>query len=182
MPEFLDLGMVKRVVDVESELTPALCDDWDEKDPTVLNNTELNCLYNIAGYIVSRVENNDKVCNECVSSVCSREPINTNYSAYVALKEWKAGSLKIVTEHCFEFFLEIEKTFRSLKELLLKNQKLIVLKKITDKVERFKFGDCHPMKSKMLNRYVEFRCKNLGSLRTKGIKKKSEKGAYLKAS
>jgi len=53
------------------------------------------------------------------------------------------------------------------------------MKKLKLELSAFSFSECHPIKTKMINRFIKFRCKNLGTLLTKNIKKNA---ACLKAS
>jgi len=55
----------------------------------ILNIVEL---FNYRLYInISRIENNDKVCDGCINSVCSSKLLKTEYSAFVQIKEYKTG-------------------------------------------------------------------------------------------
>lgn len=58
---------------------------------------------NITGYIVSRIENSETCCENCIASVCAFEPIVAEYTALVRLKEFKIGCLKYVTENVLNF-------------------------------------------------------------------------------
>lgn len=49
------------------------------------------------GHIISRIENNDKVCDDCIKSIYSSKALNTDYFAFVQIKEYKTGCLKHVT-------------------------------------------------------------------------------------
>lgn len=131
------------------------------------------------GYIISRIENNDKVCDGCINSVCSSKPLKTDYSAFVQIKEYKTGCLKYVTEECFQFFLSMEIIFRKCRSLILNNKRELFMKTLELELSAFSFSECHPIKTKMINRFIEFRCKNLGTLLTKNMKKSA---ACLKAS
>lgn len=53
------------------------------------------------------------------------------------------------------------------------------MKKLELELSAFLFSECHPIKTKVINRFIEFRCKNLGTLLTKNMKKIA---ACLKAS
>ena len=134
---------------------------------------------NITGYIVSRIENSETCCKNCIASVCAFEPMLAEYTALVRLKEFKIGCLKYVTDNCFKFFLRMEETFRKHRSLIIKNKRSIFMEKLASELYNFNFSDCHQIKKKMLNRYIEFRCKNLGVLLTKNLKKNF---ASLKAS
>lgn len=78
---------------------------WDKSNDKSLNLAEQNCLYNIAGYIVSRVMHFDKVCDECVGSKVA------NYANLVTLREYKKECLFYVTEKVFTIFLKCEHIF-----------------------------------------------------------------------
>ena len=46
----------------------------------ILSNTEQNCLFNIAGYIISRVKKNEKICFEFLDS---KNRVNADYKKFV---------------------------------------------------------------------------------------------------
>jgi len=122
---------------------------------------------------VSRIEKNDKICFNCIDSVCCLQPLNTSYSAYVSLKEYKPGSLKYVSEDCFQLFLIMEIFFRRYRNLILSNKRDLFMDKLQLELMDYKFCKCSAIKTKIINRFIEFRCKNLGKLMTKNIKKKT---------
>jgi len=53
------------------------------------------------------------------------------------------------------------------------------MKKLSLELGSFSFSEWHPIKTNMINRFIKFRCKNLGTFLTKNIK---ESAACLKAS
>lgn len=105
-----------------------------------------NCL--TIGYIISRIENNDKVCDGCINSVCSSKPLKTDYSAFVQIKEYKTGCLKYVTEECFHFFLRMEIMFRKCRRFILNNKRELFMKILELELSAFSFSECHPIKTK----------------------------------
>lgn len=52
---------------------------------------------------------------------------------------------------------------------------------LEDAIKEFTFPKCHEIKNRLVSRFIEFRCKNLGTYLSKQIKKKKD-GAILKAS
>jgi len=138
------------------------------------------CLY--LGYIISRVKANDKVCQECFLNVCVKEPLESEYSTFLNLKEYKQGCLNRASEDTFKFFLCIENIFRKNRSLVLNNRKNF-MDILNAAIDTFEFSDCHNIKSKLLSRFIEFRCKNLACYLNKQMKNKKKKnGALLKAS
>lgn len=93
----------------------------------------MNCL--TIGYIISRIENNDQVCDGCINSVCSSKPLKTDYSTFVQIKEYKTGCLKYVTEECFQFFLSMEKMFRKCTTFNFKQQEGIIHEEIRTSIK-----------------------------------------------
>lgn len=121
------------------DVGPASCPGFKDAK-CVLNNNEQNCLYNIAGYLLSRVENNDKVCKVCVGSVCCNTLPTAIYSTFVALKEFKPGCLKYVTISCFSFFLQMETMFRKYRTMILGNEREGFLKKLKSAAKTHPFA------------------------------------------
>lgn len=87
--------------------------------------------------------------------------------------------MKYITEECFNFFLNIEIFFRQNRPLILSNKRDLFMKQLTIQLVDYTFCNCHDIKTKMINRFIEFRCKNLGKLLTKNVFKST---AILKAS
>jgi len=110
---------------------------------------------------VSRIEKNYKICSNCIDSVCHLQPLNTNYSAFVSLKKYKPGSLKYVSEDGFQLFLNMEIFFRRYRNLILCNKRDLFMEKLQSEQMSNTFCKCNVIKTK-INRFIEFRCKNLG--------------------
>jgi len=120
----------------------------------------LKCTFIYLGYIISRVKANDKVCQDCLLNVCVKEPLKTEYSIFLNLKEYKQGCLNHASENTFEFFLLMENIFRENRSLVLNNRKNF-MDILNAAIEKCKFPECHNIRSKLLSRFIEFRCKNL---------------------
>jgi len=74
---------------------------------------------NITGkaYIVSRIENSETCCANCIASVCTFEPMVAEYTALVRLKEFKIGYLKysnMLLTNVLNFFLGWKKFFENI--------------------------------------------------------------------
>jgi len=103
---------------------------------------------NITGYIVSRIENSETCCENCIASVCAFEPMVAEYTALVRLKEFKIDCLKYVTDKFFKFFLRMEETIRKQRSLIIKNQSNIFMEKLSSELYNFNFSDCQKIKKK----------------------------------
>jgi len=79
----------------------------------------------------------------------------------------------------FLIFLSMEIMFRKCRSLILNNKRELFMETLELELSAFSFSECHPIKTKMINRFIEFRCKHLGTLLTKNMKKSA---ACLKAS
>jgi len=65
---------------------------------------------------------NDKVSQDCLLNVCVSEPLKTEYSTFVNLKEYKQCCLNHASENTFKFFLWMENIFRNNRSLVLNRQ------------------------------------------------------------
>ncbi|MBY0580366.1 MAG: hypothetical protein K2P53_01595 [Rickettsiales bacterium] len=158
--------------------------DWDKTSNLILSNAEQNCLFNIAGYIISRVKKIEKVCTICFESLVSKNRVNAGYTKFVTDKEHKVGSLFFANETTFALFLQMELIFRSFEPYLnsQKNCNTMLLEKINSD-EQIKsltlYPNCHQIKLKLENRFITFRLK-IFSLKKKRLlckKKKTKKGS-----
>lgn len=70
-----------------------------------------------------------------------------------------------------ELFLCIERIFRQNRSVVLNNRNKF-MEIIEATIIEFEFANCHNIKSKLLSRFIEFRCKNLGRYLNKQIMKK----------
>lgn len=130
--------------------------------------------YLITGYIISRVKLNDQVCEKCFVDVCVEKPLKTTYSTFVNLKEFKTGSLQHPSELTFNFFLCMENIFRKYRSLVLHNREEFQ-KMLDAAISSFTFPDCHYVKKRLMRRFIEFRCKNVGCFLNKRLIKLKKK-------
>lgn len=170
------LDVVKEKVHKPAE-NIQLPENWDKSHAFTLDNSEQNALYNIAGYIISRVKNNDSICNLCVNALGSKLKNDESYATFVSTKEFKDKCLFYANKKTFAFFLKMELIFRSLEAHLLSlpsNVKQLVNDVIDADVEIIKvayFPKCHFIKKKLQERFVNFRLKVLGLKKKRSIKK-----------
>ena len=85
---FLDI-VKSKVLKPQQKKRIVLPKDWVKTSSLILRNAEQNCLFNIAGCIISRVkkiENNEKISFE---SLGSKKRINADYTKFVTYKEHK---------------------------------------------------------------------------------------------
>jgi len=97
----------------------------------------------LTGYIVSKIENSETCCANCIASVCTFEPMVAEYTALVRLKEFKIDCLKYVSDKFFKFFLRIEEIFRRHRSLIIKNKRNTFMEKLSSELYNFNFSDCH---------------------------------------
>ena len=144
--------------------------DWDLGNP-IMSNAELNCLYNIAGYIVSRLANSNSVCTECLNFIASKENIESDFSTFVTLKQYSCNSLFFVKNDVFlNLFCPIEFLFRKLEPHLISSKQncVILLKeKFNIKLKTVNLPTCHNIKTKIINRFINFRLKIFGVKKNK---------------
>ena len=166
VPGFLDL--LKNVKKCESKIL--LPKDWDI-NPQNLSNAELNCLYNVAGYIVSRLIKSNSVCEVCLSNVASKNNIDSSFSKFVELKQYKNSCLVFVTKYIFlNLFCPLEYSFRNLEPHLITSEKSCVLflkEHFNNIIKEINLPTCHNIKTKIVNRFINFRLKIFGMKKNK---------------
>jgi hypothetical protein len=77
-----------------------------------LNYSEINSLYNIAGYIISSIKRASKTCDSCVSSLGSLQPMKMVFTRFSYIKCYKKNTLFFCNEIAMDFFIEMESIFR----------------------------------------------------------------------
>ena len=124
---------------------------------------EVNSLYYLAGYILSRVKKNDAVCESCLSSVISLnylEELNPDITKLLTLKEYRSGSLMPCNQVAFDLILAAETVFRKLQPSFLNlkgNVKEMVVEAMWVETKENELPECHSIKRKILNRFATVR-------------------------
>jgi hypothetical protein len=108
LSDFLD------VIDLEPEPTynPVEIPNMDSFTTFNLNYSEINSLYNIAGYIISSIKRTSKTCDSCVPSLGSLQPIKMVFTRFSYIKCYKKNTLFFCNEIAMDFFIEMESIFR----------------------------------------------------------------------
>lgn len=136
-----------------------------------LNYSEINSLYNIAGYIISSIKRTSKTCDSCVSSLGSLQPIKMVFTRFSYIKCYKKNTLFFCNEIAMDFFIEMESIFRkyinfiSSQNIDVKLFFINKMKEINTSIEK-----CHNIKYKIISRFTTFRLKIIS-------KKKQQKTA-----
>lgn len=127
-----------------------------------INNIELNILYNIAGYIINNIAENQAVCKTCIDSAGSKTLLpKVTYSKFVQLKCYCKHSLFSVNEETFLFFLKMEKIIKIYLPIL-KNLKLNLREFFTYKMSDLTCSHlytCHDLSSKIKARFIIYRAR-----------------------
>lgn len=138
----------------------------DEIKKVVLDYSDLNILYNIAGYILHSICNVSSTCSTCQDDIFADDPID-NYGKFVSLKEYKTETLCYASQQVFDMFIHMEKIFIIMKDDLV-SAKENAMKKFSSvvKLTSFNLQNCHGIEDKIITRFVRFR------LSISGIKRK----------
>lgn len=108
--------------------------NFEEQPYIELNIAERNSLFSLAGYLVSKIHNNQSVCEECLSSLlASHSDSILNKNAQLSLE--KANDMKkffFVKDNVFDFFYDMEITCRNLTQNFSSDQQNISQKCIKE--------------------------------------------------
>lgn len=111
--------------------------------------------------LVRQVSQRNSVCKQCINSCLAESSLEAAYTLFSSLKDYTGDALTTVNEATFNFFVELEETFKQQKEILMtKNENLEKL--LWNKMNRIPAShivDCHGLKNKLINRYIQFRLK-----------------------
>jgi hypothetical protein len=140
--------------------------------PINLNNSELNSLYSIGGYLISSIKKNTTICTDCINSVGSKTYINYEYSKLVKIKNFRQNTLFYCNSLTFQLFVSMEEIFRNFYGVVSEqniNISELFINKITKAVlDVNHILPCHKLK-KIVRRFVVFRLKI--AKQKKGLKK-----------
>lgn len=128
----------------------------------LLNLSEKNSLYHIAGYIIHSIKKTTKTCNNCILAVGSTnfKKSTENISKLMRLKAFKKDTLFYCNMVTFIFFCEMESIFRKFYDIV-SVQNIDLMSFYVEKiVNNCMFNDlCHNLKYKIIKRFVVFRLK-----------------------
>lgn len=129
----------------------------------ILNDSEQNVLYHIAGSIVRKISQKGGVCSSCVEKCISPQPILTNFSKFTILKDYTGQALVYINEKTFTFFIQLESIFRTHVNSSDTNEcnQLEKILSLFSYVEADHFLDCHNIKEKFVRKFALFRLKTL---------------------
>lgn len=125
-----------------------------------MTNVELNILHYISGYIISSIKKNIKTYRQCISSLGNYKSNLTNYNVLTSLRRYTTttDTLFFVNNRTFNFFIEMEKLFRSfIADCTSKNKREFFISKCQNIL--FFVPSCHNLKNKIINRFITFRLK-----------------------
>ena len=127
-----------------------------------MNNFEMNSLYNVCGYVISRICKLNRVCNDCINSAGSKTYLNSNikYSKFVQLKCYRTNTLFFVNNETFNYFFEMEIIFRKYIPYLKNTLNCDLVKFFTQKMAHIRcdtLNNCHDLFNKIMIYFIRFR-------------------------
>lgn len=152
-----------KIVEPKLDLPP--CPAWVYKQKIL--KYELMSLYNISGYLVKTIKNNNfKSCHVCLNELGSYTPSSLEYARFQLLKarhilsnsSSNSSKLFYVNESTFDFFQKMENVFRFYdeKDLLYTNNVKQELFNQMSKID-IRLSDCHGIKNRLINNFIVFR-------------------------
>lgn len=146
-----------------------------------LDNIEINVLYYIAGYILSRISKYNIICKLCLNSAGSLtyEPIlNVTYTNFIQLKCFRRNTLFFVNNRTFNYFYNTEIVIRQYLPYLKENfdiKKYNIVNFFKEKMQCIQcdaLKNCHNIQFKIKMYFIRFR------LRISNSKKKLSNKIY----
>lgn len=137
----------------------------DTSNNTVaFDDIELYALYNIAGYIISNIEKNQKTCLECIAATGSKTQQRRTFDTFTHIKCFAEETLFYVNSVTFQFFKNMESIIkRNLETLSTQNNiTQFLCKRFRDLP--YSLPNCHDLKNKIIKRYCIFRLKTLSTV------------------
>lgn len=159
---FLDVIQKSKVYNNASEVK--ITDNLAaEPHVLLLNNGELNSLYNICGYIIHSIKKKSKLCKNCLNFVGSNSSIDYEFTKLSKLKRFKKGCLFFCNKNTFDFFLKMEGSFQKCFPHI-KDQNCDIKKFLIQQMNKIQFyiPECHNLRKFIINRFVIFKLKISG--------------------
>lgn len=129
-----------------------------------IGNVEMNILYYIAGYILSRISHNNISCKLCLSSAGSPTyESSLKFAKFVLLKSFRRNTLFFVNDVTFQYFYQMEIIIRQYLPYLKTNfdtNKYDLVNFFHEKMQNIAcetLKDCHNIKNKIMTRFSRFR-------------------------
>lgn len=147
----------------DAKILPALQMPNFSSVEIVLDDIQLSILYYNAGYIFSRILNNNSICKECIDSAGSSDEIpNIRHAKFTKLKRFREGTLFFVNEEVFDFFKQMEIIFRQNIAHIrnIQSQGFDAVRFFKEKFINIpceKLKTCHGIKLHAISRFVTFR-------------------------
>lgn len=134
---------------------------------------EYNVLFNIAGYIIKAIRDNNRVCEMCLNSAGSTDFNGHRFATFVLRKCFKQNTLFFANDQTFDYFVKIETIFRQYSACIREKEssKYDLVHFLTQKMIDIPCEvllPCHGIKKKIATRFARFR---LRILRNKQLKK-----------
>lgn len=128
-----------------------------------LNYLEMNCLYYLSGYVVTKIITRQKTCDICISKIGSRDPIDEEYANLTGSKCYTDETLFFVNAITFEFILSLEKIFRYYFEYLTTMNNVNFFNCYFSKMNMLELDvpNCHDIKTKIINKFIFCRLKTM---------------------
>ena len=125
-----------------------------------LPQAERDSLYNLAGYCLHSIKQNEKTCDRCMHAVTRGQDEAAHHSAGLSqLKEYRAGCLMHISAKAYDMLLNVELMFRRAQSTLMKdtNVKRRLVAEAEFRNRHIDLPSCHGIKSKLLNKFINAR-------------------------
>lgn len=125
--------------------------------PELVDESELDTVYYMAGYTVRKVVATRAVCSNCFLNIESEVPLD-GVSTLAICKDFTGESLVYVNLETFNFFLKLENTARSVINAISSQDNLeeVLLSKMLA-IPAPHFNTCHDMREKVIRKYKDVR-------------------------
>jgi len=127
-----------------------------------LNNTDINKLHHVAGYLIMNIFKNENVCKSCIFATGNKDANFFYYSMLTRIRARHSNTLFFVNTMTLRFVMQLETKFRIIQAYAKQYNKRKNLKKIFIKIcEKISFNipTCHNLKKKIISRFYTMRMK-----------------------
>lgn len=146
--------------------------EHEDFDKITVNNTQLNILHLVAGYLIRSITRTEKCCKQCVLCTGNLKFQPAFYNRLTSIRCFGKDTLFFVNERTLKFFLQMEKVFVGTMKNLTSFHKFNLRDYFIKKFMEIPYilPNCHQLKQKIAKRFAIFRLKVRTKRKNKNIK------------
>lgn len=142
--------------------------------------SEQNVIYYLSGMVMRQIARQSRVCMNCVNSCIATGIPMDDVAFFTQLRDYTGNALTYVNVDTFNFFTELEETFKmNIDQLKVINVDLHKkLYELMTTIPALHMPECHSIRTKIINKYILFRLR-ISRVNTPREKRKDSKSMAI---